>query len=64
MPGYYDLISILREGSDPSLTEDATPVQSCPNDGTTLQEGPRGVKFCPYDGWRESDGGKGRDGLS
>lgn len=64
MAGYYDLLAILKEAGDPTLTEVSTPVQSCPNDGTVLQEGPRGIRFCPFDGWRESDGGTGRDGLN
>ena len=46
------LLDIIAEGRDLERQEATkTPVE-CPNDYTTLKEGPDGVLFCPWDGWQ------------
>jgi hypothetical protein len=52
--GWHDLQSILasaRLQQRQLIGESGT---ECPNDGTALQTGPRGVLHCPFDGWTGS----------
>lgn len=50
--GWQQLVDIVAEARQIQLDEDTgTPVE-CPNDYTTLQEGPSGTLFCPWDGWK------------
>lgn len=39
---------ILRENQDPDFLGIEEERQTCPNDGTTLQESLSGVVFCPF----------------
>jgi hypothetical protein len=44
------LLSIYREAEAELNARLSVPPQACPNDGTRLESGPRGVLFCPFDG--------------
>lgn len=47
---WYQLLSIYKEGSDPTLT---VPVPlTCPNDGEPYKMGPDGTRYCPFDGYK------------
>jgi hypothetical protein len=48
-----DIVAEARQLDRENATR--TPVE-CPNDYTTLTEGPAGVLFCPWDGWTYPQG--------
>jgi hypothetical protein len=49
---WQQLLSIIAEAKElDRLNLTKVPVE-CPNDYTTLQQGPGGTLFCPYDGWK------------
>ena len=49
---WQQLIAMIEEGRQLDI-EAATKVPvECPNDYTTLLEGPNGGLFCPWDGWK------------
>jgi len=49
--GWENLLATLKEARQ-LAREDATKVPvECPNDFTTLVEGPGGTLHCPWDGW-------------
>lgn len=48
---WQQLADIYREGSARRETEMLEPPVACPNDGTPLEEGPRGELHCPFDGY-------------
>lgn len=49
--GWYQLVDILAEARDVQRAEDTKTPVVCPNDYTTLVEGPGGILHCPWDGW-------------
>ena len=49
---YEDLVSIISEARQLDIQHKSSTPIDCPNDGTTLKEGPDGKLFCSYDGWK------------
>jgi hypothetical protein len=50
---WEQLIAIAQEARERQSEE---VIESCPNDGEPLKEGPNGELYCPFDGWRPSAG--------
>lgn len=52
---WEQLLDIVRSNREEQKYWASIPPQSCPNDGTTLLEGPPsapGILYCPFDGWQ------------
>lgn len=48
---WEDLLTIFQSAHEERVRLEQGPPVDCPNDGTTLQQGPDGQLFCPFDGW-------------
>lgn len=49
---WEQLSDIYREARELKELELSEPPTACPNDGTPLEEGPRGQLHCRFDGYR------------
>jgi hypothetical protein len=50
---WEQLRDIQREATALAEAERSQPPTDCPNDGTPLEKGPRGVLHCRFDGWTD-----------
>lgn len=49
---WWQLIDMIQEARDIDRQEASEIPVECPNDYTTLQQGPGGILSCPWDGWQ------------
>lgn len=48
---WEQLITMIEEGRKLDREQAVKVPVECPNDFTTLLEGPDGSRYCPWDGW-------------
>lgn len=58
--GWYELLAIYQDASDPNFQGRDIERYTCPNDGEPLTQGPNGDWRCRYDGYEPRMAADGR----